>query len=395
MGNLYRFPPMDKPLPKYKLIQELISEQRFLNLHADYIRVEHSHLRQELKHAQNEVTRIRSVPLSVAQFVELVDSQHALVSLTSGTTYLSRLLSTLNLEDFKPGHSVGIHRHSHALVRSLPPDADSSIRLLKPGERPDVKYSDIGGLDIQKQELREAVELPLQNPQIYQQLGIDPPSGVLLYGPPGTGKTMLAKAIAHHTEANFIHMVGSEFVQKWLGEGARLVRDTFRLARQNKPCIIFIDEIDSIATKRFDAQTGADREVQRILLQILTEMDGFDEHTGVKVIMATNRPDTLDPALLRPGRLDRKIEFPAPDKRQRRLIYQTVLSNMNISEEVDIEDLVQKPEQLTGAEIAAVCQESGLLALRANRFTILPEDLEAAFNNVMKRTSETHNFYRW
>ncbi|CAN0150267.1 unnamed protein product, partial [Phaeothamnion confervicola] len=175
---------------------------------------------------------------------------------------------------------------------------------------------------MQKQEIREAVELPLTHFELYRQIGIDPPRGVLLWGPPGTGKTMIAKAVANATTASFISVVGSEFVQKYLGEGPRMVRDVFRLARENAPSIIFIDEIDAIATKRFDAQTGADREVQRILLELLNQMDGFDQTTNVKVvIMATNRADTLDPALLRPGRLDRKIEFPNPDRRQKRLVF--------------------------------------------------------------------------
>merc|ERR1712054_546440 len=195
------------------------------------------------------------------------------------------------------------------------------IQMMQMGEKPDVSYSDIGGMDAQKQEMREAVELPLTHFDLYKQIGIDPPRGVLMYGPPGCGKTMLAKAVAHHTTASFIRVVGSEFVQKYLGEGPRMVRDVFRLARENAPAVIFIDEVDAIATKRFDAQTGADREVQRILMELLTQMDGFDQTVNVKVIMCTNRADTLDPALLRPGRLDRKIEFPQPGRREKRLIF--------------------------------------------------------------------------
>jgi 26S proteasome regulatory subunit T3 len=251
--------------------------------------------------------------------------------------------------------------------------------MLGADERPDVKYSDIGGMDIQKQEIREAVELPLTQFDLYRyarispfffgvaltqwsirQIGIDPPRGVLLYGPPGTGKTMLVKAVAHHTTASFIRVVGSEFVQKYLGEGPRMVRDVFRLARENAPAIIFIDEIDAIATKRFDAQTGADREVQRILLELLNQMDGFDQGSNVKVIMATNRADTLDPALLRPGRLDRKIEFPNPSRREKRLIFQTITSKMSLGQDVDLEDYVQRPDKLSSAEIAAICQAAGL-----------------------------------
>jgi len=205
---------------------------------------------------------------------------------------------------------------------------------------------------------------------------------------------MLAKAVAHHTTAAFIRVVGSEFVQKYLGEGPRMVRDVFRLAKENSPAIIFIDEVDSIATKRFDAQTGADREVQRILLELLNQMDGFDQTTNVKVIMATNRWDTLDPALLRPGRLDRKIEFPLPDRRQKRLIYQVLTSKMNLAEDVDLEDYVSKPDKISGAEISSIVQEAGMQAVRRNRYVILPKDFEKAYKTVVKKTDDTYRFYK-
>merc|ERR1712003_117806 len=240
-------------------------------------------------------------------------------------------------------------------------------------------YKDIGGLDVQKQEVREAIELPLIQHHLYQQIGIDPPRGVLMYGPPGTGKTMMAKAVANSTAATFISMVGSEFVQKYLGEGPRMVRDVFRLAKENSPAIIFVDEVDAIATARFDAQTGADREVQRILLEFLNQMDGFDQTTNVKVIMATNRADTLDPALLRPGRLDRKIEFPHPDRRQKRLIFGVCTNKMNLSDEVDLEDYVSRSDKLSAAGISAICPEAGLQAVRHNRYVILPKDLEKGY----------------
>merc|ERR1711988_618056 len=207
------------------------------------------------------------------------------------------------------------------------------------------------------------------------------------YGPPGTGKTMMAKAVANATDAAFISMVGSEFVQKYLGEGPRMVRDVFRLARENAPAIIFIDEIDAIATKRFDAQTGADREVQRILLELLNQMDGFDVTVNVKVIMATNRADTLDPASLRPGRLDRKIEFPVPDRRQKRLIFQVITSKMNLSDDVDLEEFVSRPDKITGADIQAICQEAGMQAVRKNRYVVLPKDFQKAYKMHVKQQS--------
>ena len=359
---------------------------------------------------------------------------------------------------------MALHRHSHALVEVLPPEADSSIQAMQARcapspppappappcppptpraplascaaatrpqmtEKPDVTYADLGGMDMQKQEIKvrarprrralcarararapaaqraprrraarpppaqEAVELPLSNPELYAQIGIDPPRGVLMYGPPGTGKTMMAKAVANATSAAFIAVVASEFVQKYLGEGPRMVRDVFRLARENAPAIIFIDEVDAVATKRFDSQTGADREVQRILLELLTQMDGFDQSTNVKVIMATNRHDTLDPALMRPGRLDRKIEFPCPDRRQKRLIYQAVTAKMNLSEEVDLEDYVNRPEKVSAAEIASIAAEAGLQAVRNNRYVVLPADMNKAWAKVVKKADTEHLFY--
>merc|ERR1711868_227935 len=287
--------------------------------------------------------------------------------------------------------SVCLHKFSHSLVDVLPPESDSSIQLVQ--DKPNITYSDIGGLDSQKQEVREAVELPLTHMNMYKAIGIDPPRGVLMYGPPGCGKTMLAKAVAHHTSAAFIAVVGSEFVQKYLGEGPRMVRDVFQLARENSPAIIFIDEIDAIATKRFDSQTGADREVQRILLELLNQMDGFDQTTTVKVIMATNRADTLDPALLRPGRLDRKIEFPLPDRRQKRLIFQTITGKMNLSEEVDLEDYVSRPEKISSADIAAICQEAGMQAVRHNRYVILPKDFEKGWKEHTQKQDRDYDFY--
>lgn len=322
----------------YVKLKKLQRDLEFIELQEEYIKDEQKNLKRELVRAQEEVKRIKSVPLVLGQFLEPIDQHTGIVGSTTGSNYVVRILSTIDRELLKPSSSVALHRHSNALVDVLPPEADSSISLLGADERPEVAYADVGGLDIQKQEIREAVELPLTHFDLYRQIGIDPPRGVLLYGPPGTGKTMLVKAVAHHTTASFIRVVGSEFVQKYLGEGPRMVRDVFRLARENSPSIVFIDEIDAIATKRFDAQTGADREVQRILLELLNQMDGFDQTSNVKVIMATNRADTLDPALLRPGRLDRKIEFPTPDRRQKRLIFQTITSKMNLSEEVDLED---------------------------------------------------------
>jgi len=246
-------------------VKTLERELEFLEIQENFVKEEMRQLKRELLRAREEVKRIQSVPLVLGQFMELVDEQHGIVTSTAGSTYYVRLLSTLDKELLKPNASTALHRHSHAVVETLPPEADSSIQSMLATEKPDVRYEDIGGMDVQKQEVREAVELPLTHHELYAQIGIDPPRGVLLYGPPGTGKTMMAKAVANATTATFISVVGSEFVQKYLGEGPRMVRDVFRLARENAPAIVFIDEIDAIGTKRYDSQTGADREVQRIV----------------------------------------------------------------------------------------------------------------------------------
>jgi len=377
----------------YSRLKTLEQKIEFLKIQEDYIKDEQKNLKRELIRAKEEVKKIQSVPLVIGQFLEMIDQNTGIVSSTTGHTYYVRILSTLNRELLKPNSSIALHKYSNSVVDILPPEADSSISMMQMQKKPDVTYADIGGLDIQKQEIKEAVELPLTHFELYRQIGIDPPRGVLMYGPPGTGKTMMAKAVANHTTAAFIRVVGSEFVQKYLGEGPRMVRDMFRLAKENAPAIVFIDEIDAIATKRFDAQTGADREVQRILLELLNQMDGFDQSVNVKVIMATNRADTLDPALLRPGRLDRKIEFPPPDRRQKRLIFQVCTAKMNLSEEIDLEDYVQRPEKLSAADIAAICQEAGLHAVRNNRYVILNKDLEKAYKSNAKKAEQEFEFY--
>lgn len=397
---------------KLKKLEETLAT---LAIEEEYVRDEFASLKRELIRAQEEVKRIQSVPLVIGQFLEMIDQNHGIIGSTMGSNSYIRILSTIDRELLKPSASVALHRHSSALVDVLPPEADSSIQMLAAADKPNVTYMDIGDCDIQKQEIREAVELPLTHFDLYRQIGIDPPRGVLLYGPPGTGKTMLAKAVAHHTDAAFLQVVGSEFVQKYLGEGPRMVRDVFRLARENAPSIVFIDEIDAIATKRFDAQTGADREVQRILLELLNQMDGFDQTSNVKVIMATNRADTLDPALLRPGRLDRKIEFPTPDRRAKRLIFQAITSKMNLSDEVDLEDYVSRPDKISGADIQAICVEAGMQAVRKNRYVILPKvrspltplprsrisqllasfkDFEHAYKKVITKKTDDFEFYK-
>lgn len=331
-------------------------------------------LKRQLLIFQNEISRFQTVPLIVGQLVEKLDKNSCIVGSTTGNNYLVRIISTIDPGKLKLNSPVALHRNSNALVNCLDDKGDSGINIILPIEKPTVKFNEIGGLEKQKEEIRETIELPLINQQLYEEIGIEPPNGVLLYGPPGTGKTMLVKAIASKTTATFIKAVGSEFVQKYLGEGPRMVRDLFKTAKKYSPSIIFIDEIDAIATRRFDAQTGADREVQRILMEFLNQMDGFEKNFNVKIIMCTNRIDTLDPAILRPGRIDRKIEFPLPNTQEKRYMFQTLTSSMNLSEEVDIEYFVTKPEKLSGAVISAICQEAGIQAIRKNRYVITQKD---------------------
>jgi len=384
-------PAVEEEADLYRDMKALEAQLGFVELQEEYLKDEMRHLQRELLRAKEEITRIQSVPLVIGQFNEMIDANYGIVSSTAGSSYYVRILSTLDRELLKPNTSIALHRHSHSVVDILPPESDSTVQLM--AEKPDVTYKDIGGMDIQKQEVREAIELPLIQHHLYTQIGIDPPRGVLLYGPPGTGKTMMAKAVANATSATFISMVGSEFVQKYLGEGPRMVRDVFRLAKENSPCIVFIDEVDAIATKRFDAQTGADREVQRILLELLNQMDGFDQTTNVKCIMATNRADTLDPALLRPGRLDRKIEFAQPDRRQKRMVFQAATSLMNLSDEVDLEDYVNRSEKISHADVASICAEAGLQAVRENRYVVLPKDFDQAYKKAVNNREKEHLFY--
>jgi 26S proteasome regulatory subunit T3 len=366
---------------QYSRMKTLEEQLALIDVKQSYVTNELRHLRRELIRAQDELKSVQAVPLTVGSFSEMVDANFAVID-NSGQS-LVRVMRTIDRRLLKPNTTVGLHRHSLSVVDVLPPEGSTSVHLL--ATPPDVSYADIGGLDMQKQEVREAVELPLTSLHLYQQIGIDPPRGVLFYGPPGTGKTMLAKAVAHHTKAAFISLVGSEFMQKWLGDGPRMVRDTFQLARENSPAILFVDEIDAFATKRSDAEHGGDREVQRVLMEFLAQMDGFDQDTSVKVIMATNRHDVIDPALLRPGRLDRKVYFPLPDRRQKRLIFQVITGKMNLSPEVDLEDYVSRPDKISGAEIHAICQEAGMSAIRRNRYVILPKDFEKAYEKTVKK----------
>ena len=370
-----------------KLIQQLEKLRKKFRatiLLKNFFLDEYKNYKKELLKKQHELLYFQSVPLVVGQFVEQVESKKGLVNSSNGNNYLVNIISTIEDEQLKPNSSVALHRISNAIVGIIDDETEFKMNILLPTRKPKVKYSEIGGMEIQKEEIREAIEIPLINKTLYSKIGIELPRGVILYGPPGTGKTMLVKAVALKTKAAFIKTAGSEFVQKYLGEGPKMIRDLFKMARKNSPAIIFIDEIDAIATRRFDAQTGADREVQRILMELLNQMDGFEQNQEVRVIMCTNRIDTLDPALLRPGRIDRKIGFPLPNKKEKRFIWKALTTKMNMGEDVDLDEFINRSHKLSGAVISAICQEAGLRAIRKNRFFVSQRDFEIAYDlNVM------------
>ncbi|KAJ8431744.1 hypothetical protein Cgig2_028961 [Carnegiea gigantea] len=277
-----------------------------------------------------------------------------------------------------------VDRNKYQIQIPLPPKIDPSVTMMTVEEKPDVTYNDVGGCKEQIEKMREVVELPMLHPEKFVKLGIDPPKGVLCYGPPGTGKTLLARAVANRTDACFIRVIGSELVQKYVGEGARMVRELFQMARSKKACIVFFDEVDAIGGARFDDGVGGDNEVQRTMLEIVNQLDGFDARGNIKVLMATNRPDTLDPALLRPGRLDRKVEFGLPDLEGRTQIFKIHTRTMNCERDIRFELLARLCPNSTGADIRSVCTEAGMFAIRARRKTVTEKDFLDAVNKVIK-----------
>merc|ERR1712057_116962 len=265
-----------------------------------------------------------------------------------------------------------------AVVGLLGDDVDPMVNVMKVDKAPLETFADIGGLEQQIQEIKEAVELPLTHPELYEDIGIKPPKGVILYGEPGTGKTLLAKAVANSTAATFLRVVGSELIQKYLGDGPKLVRELFRVAEEHAPTIVFIDEIDAVGTKRYDSNSGGEKEIQRTMLELLNQLDGFDSRGDVKVLLATNKIESLDPALLRPGRIDRKIEFPLPDAKTKWRIFMIHTQKMTLADDVSLEEFVMAKDELSGADIKAVCTEAGLLALRERRMKVTHKDFQTA-----------------
>ncbi|PJF16511.1 26S proteasome subunit P45 [Paramicrosporidium saccamoebae] len=286
--------------------------------------------------------------------------------------------------DVEEGMRVGVDRNKYQIQIPLPPKIDPTVTMMQVEEKPDITYNDIGGCKEQIERIREVVETPLLHPEKYVTLGIDPPKGVLLYGPPGTGKTLCARAVANRTDATFIRVIGSELVQKYVGEGARMVREIFEMARARKACIIFFDEVDAFGGTRFDDGAGGDNEVQRTMLELINQLDGFDPRGNIKVLMATNRPDTLDPALTRPGRLDRRVEFGLPDLAGRAQILRIHAKSMNVERNIRYELIARLCPNSTGAELRSVCTEAGMFAIRARRKLATEKDFLMSVEKVIK-----------
>lgn len=360
-------------------------EEKLKRIEIEYqlLNEEKERLMQEIAYLREELMKLKTPPLIEAYVVEVLDNSRAVVKSSTGPNLIVQISSLIDRGKLKPYTRVALNQRTFAIVEILPQIEDPYVRTMEVIEKPKVTYRDIGGLKEQIMLIKETVEIPLKNPTLFDEVGIEPPKGVLLYGPPGCGKTLLAKAVARETNATFIRVVGSELVKKYIGEGARMVRELFSLAKRKAPSIVFIDEIDAIGARRFGETTSGEREVQRTMSQLLSELDGFNPRGNVKIIAATNRIDILDPALLRPGRFDRIIEVPLPNREARLEIFKIHTRRMRLAENISIEILADKTENMSGADIKAICTEAGMNAIREGRRRVTMKDFEEALEKIM------------
>uniref|UniRef100_A0A6A7G8V6 26S protease regulatory subunit 6A homolog n=2 Tax=Hirondellea gigas TaxID=1518452 RepID=A0A6A7G8V6_9CRUS len=403
-----------------KSAAEIGSQTRMLEtniriMKQDKQRLEHEHRSMDAKIKENKdkVKMNKQLPYLVANVVEISDleddeaeedgaavDEHAqkkgkcvVIKTTTRQTIFLPVVGLVPVEELTPGDLVGVNKDSYLILDKLPEEYDSRVKAFEVDEKPTEDYSDIGGLDKQIEELREAVVLPMTHPERFVAIGIQPPKGVMLFGPPGTGKTLLARACAAKTNACFLKITAPQLVQMFIGDGAKLVRDAFKLAAEKAPSIIFIDEIDAIGTKRFDSDKAGDREVQRTMLELLNQLDGFSSNDRIKVIACTNRPDVLDPALLRSGRLDRKIEFPLPDESSRRKILIIHSQKMTVHPDVNFEELARSTDDFNGAQLKAVCVEAGMTALRRDASELTHEDYTEGITQVQQKKKVNLAYY--
>jgi proteasome regulatory subunit len=337
-------------------------------------------LKETVTQLKMELDRFKQVPFMVCEFIDYVNDD-AIIRAPNSNQFVVAI--SKEAKDLHPGDTVLCEQKNLTIIKKIPKMGNFNVEKFVIIEKPAIKWDSIGGLDIQQNEIKEVIELPLTKPQLFKKVGIEPPKGVLLYGPPGTGKTLLAKAVASSTNSTFIEVVGSELVQKFIGEGAKLVKEMFELAREKAPSIIFIDEIDALAANRIEVGTSGEREVQRTFMQLLSEIDGFSNLGNVKIIGCTNRKDILDPAITRPGRLDRLIKVDIPTLEARKEIFKIHSSKMTLEENLNIEEVVKKMDEFSGAEIKAVCTEAGYFAIRENRTEVTNNDFERAIAKVL------------
>ena len=364
-------------------IRHLEQRLRHLEIEKRGVEQEKTRIQREVYALRKELERLRAPPLVTGVVVDVLSDERVIVRSSSGPHFIVRASRNVDIKELVPGTQVAMNQRSYAILEVLPPSKDPAVLGMEIIEKPDVTYGDIGGLADKITEIREMVELPLKRPELFEEVGIDPPKGVLLYGPPGTGKTLIAKAVANETNSTFIRIIASELVRKYIGEGARLVREIFKLAKEKAPSIIFIDELDAIGGRRLEDATSGDREVQRTLMQLLSEMDGFKPRGDVKVIGATNRPDILDEALLRPGRFDRLIEIPIPDQQARVEILRIHTRKMKLAKDVDLQKIARETQGASGADIKCICTEAGMFAIRSNRTEVTERDFIEAIYKVM------------
>ncbi|UCD02450.1 MAG: proteasome-activating nucleotidase [Promethearchaeota archaeon] len=345
----------------------------------------------EVKSLRSEIERLSELPLLSGYIIDILDdiNDRAIIESPPNSSFVVRISNRLKEEKIVPGLHVALNQRNYAVMEILPSNFNPFVRGMEIIDCPiDISYNDIGGLENQIQEVKEIIELPLKKPELFKKIGIEPPKGVLFYGLPGTGKTLLAKAVAHEANATFIKVVATELVQKFIGEGSQYVREIFSLARQKAPTILFIDELDAIGAIRMQDDTSGDREVNRTLMQLLSELDGFDQRGDIKFIGATNRADILDPALLRPGRFDRLVEFPIPNEKAREAIFKVHMRTLHFEENLEIKKLIALTKSATGSDIKGICTEAGMYAIRKNSEIISHEDFIKAIDKIMSKKKD-------
>eukprot|EP00999_Lentomonas_sp_LEN2_P002595 NODE_476_length_1459_cov_102.751502_g443_i0.p1 GENE.NODE_476_length_1459_cov_102.751502_g443_i0~~NODE_476_length_1459_cov_102.751502_g443_i0.p1 ORF type:complete len:394 (+),score=83.33 NODE_476_length_1459_cov_102.751502_g443_i0:157-1338(+) len=372
-------PEREAVLAKYK---RKLMEHRELEARVKELRLTIRDSEKKYDKTEEDLKNLQSVGQTIGEVLKQLDDERFVVKSSSGPRYVVGCRRRLDKDKLVQGTRVALDMTTLTIMRKLPREVDPLVFNMSIEDPGDVPYSAVGGLGDQIREIREVIELPLLNPELFARVGISPPKGVLLYGPPGTGKTLIARAIASNVEANFLKVVSSAIVDKYIGESARIVREMFGYAKEHQPCIIFMDEIDAIGGRRFSDGSSTDREVQRTLMELLNSMDGFDALGQVKLIMATNRPDTLDPALLRPGRIDRKVEIQLPTEQGRLDILKIHSASITKHGEIDYEAIVKLSDGFNGADLRNVCTEAGMFAIRDERDFVTQEDFMKAVRKL-------------